>query len=62
MLVQRLGITSIRLTGGEPTVRADLDHLIRELAPLGADLSMTTNGAVAGGVALPSCTTPACVG
>ncbi len=48
VLVQRLGITSIRLTGGEPTVRADLDHLIRELAPLGTDLSMTTNGASLG--------------
>jgi len=48
VLVQRLGITSIRLTGGEPTVRADLEHLIRELAPLGTDLSMTTNGASLG--------------
>jgi len=44
LLVEQLGITSIRLTGGEPTVRADLDHLIRELVPLGTDLSMTTNG------------------
>ncbi len=45
VLVQRFGIDSIRLTGGEPTVRADLVELVSMLAPLGADLSMTTNGA-----------------
>jgi cyclic pyranopterin phosphate synthase len=41
-----LGVTGIRLTGGEPTVRADLPVLVRllnDLAP-GLDLSMTTNG------------------
>ena len=42
--VRRLGIDSIRLTGGEPTVRADLPSLVAMLAPLGVDLSMTTNG------------------
>ncbi len=45
VLVQRFGITSIRLTGGEPTVRARLADLVAMLAPLGTDLSMTTNGA-----------------
>jgi cyclic pyranopterin phosphate synthase len=41
-----LGITSIRLTGGEPTVRADLEVLVRALRDLdpGLDLSLTTNG------------------
>ncbi|HEX2850139.1 MAG TPA: GTP 3',8-cyclase MoaA [Acidimicrobiales bacterium] len=43
--VERFGFTGIRLTGGEPTVRAHLPVLIEKLAPLGADLSMTTNGA-----------------
>ncbi len=42
----RLGVTGIRLTGGEPTVRADLPELVRQLAQLepGLDLSLTTNG------------------
>jgi cyclic pyranopterin phosphate synthase len=41
-----LGVTGIRLTGGEPTVRADLPELIRMLHALqpGLDLSLTTNG------------------
>ena len=41
-----LGVTSIRLTGGEPTVRADLPVLVRMLDQLrpGLDLSITTNG------------------
>ena len=41
-----LGVTGIRLTGGEPTVRADLPILVRMLDGLapGLDLSMTTNG------------------
>jgi cyclic pyranopterin phosphate synthase len=40
-----LGITGIRLTGGEPTVRADLPVLVRMLSGLrpGLDLSLTTN-------------------
>ena len=40
-----LGVTGIRLTGGEPTVRADLPVLVKMLADLrpGLDLSLTTN-------------------
>jgi len=45
VLVERFGVDAIRLTGGEPTVRAHLDELVARLAPLGTDLSMTTNGA-----------------
>lgn len=45
LLVDRFGIDSIRLTGGEPTIRAHLPILIRKLADLGVDLAMTTNGA-----------------
>src|SRR3954465_16042084 len=43
--VERFGFGSIRLTGGEPTVRAHLPVLVEKLAALGTDLSMTTNGA-----------------
>lgn len=43
--VERYGFTSIRLTGGEPTVRAHLPVLVEQLAALGVELSMTTNGA-----------------
>src|SRR5579862_948975 len=43
--VERFGFESIRITGGEPTVRAHLPVLIRRLADLGVELAMTTNGA-----------------
>jgi cyclic pyranopterin phosphate synthase len=43
--VERFGVDSIRLTGGEPTMRAHLPVLVERLAALGVDLSMTTNGA-----------------
>jgi len=42
--VERFGFEAIRITGGEPTVRAHLPRLIGMLAPLGVDLAMTTNG------------------
>ena len=50
IFVQRYGVRSIRLTGGEPTVRAHLPVLVEKLAaiegPAGpVDLAMTTNGA-----------------
>jgi len=45
LCVEHFGFDSIRLTGGEPTVRAHLPGLVERLARLGADLSMTTNGA-----------------
>ena len=56
VLVGRFGIDSIRLTGGEPTIRADLTRLVGSLAGLSTeahpvDLSMTTNGATLGGSA-----------
>jgi cyclic pyranopterin phosphate synthase len=45
-LFVRLGIREIRLTGGEPTLRAGLPDLIRRLAPIPGleSLSLTTNG------------------
>jgi cyclic pyranopterin phosphate synthase len=45
LMVRRYGVESIRLTGGEPTVRARLPLLVEKLAALGIDVAMTTNGA-----------------
>ncbi len=44
LAVERYGVDSIRLTGGEPTVRAHLSRLVKKLAALDVDLAMTTNG------------------
>ena len=44
VLVERHGVESIRLTGGEPTVRANLPDLVGKLAGLPVDLALTTNG------------------
>jgi GTP 3',8-cyclase len=41
-----LGVEKIRLTGGEPLVRRDVPRLIELLAPLGAELTLTTNGSL----------------
>jgi cyclic pyranopterin phosphate synthase len=43
--VEHYGIDSVRLTGGEPTVRHRLPVLVQQIASLGVDLAMTTNGA-----------------
>ena len=43
LLVERYGVESIRLTGGEPTIRANLPGLVQMLSELPVDLSMTTN-------------------
>ena len=48
VMVERFGFDGIRLTGGEPTVRAHLPVLVAKLAGLGVDLSLTTNGATLG--------------
>ena len=50
LMVGRYGVDSIRLTGGEPTVRANVVGLVERLAALRhdgrpVDLAMTTNGA-----------------
>jgi cyclic pyranopterin phosphate synthase len=44
--VERLGVTEVRLTGGEPTLRPRLVELVGRLAALRPrpDLSLTTNG------------------
>jgi cyclic pyranopterin phosphate synthase len=41
------GVEKIRITGGEPLVRRDLEVLVAELATIpGLDLTLTTNGAL----------------
>jgi cyclic pyranopterin phosphate synthase len=46
MLFVRLGVDEIKLTGGEPTLRAELVEIVRRLRAIGndIDLSITTNG------------------
>src|SRR6188768_85312 len=41
-----LGIQKIRLTGGEPLLRKDIEHLVERLAAIPGinDLALTTNG------------------
>jgi cyclic pyranopterin phosphate synthase len=41
-----LGVTKIRLTGGEPLVRRDVERLIEMLAELDVDLTLTTNASL----------------
>lgn len=45
-----LGVEKVRLTGGEPLVRSDLEDLVRALSVLDGldDLSLTTNGSLLG--------------
>jgi cyclic pyranopterin phosphate synthase len=43
-LLASMGVTDVRLTGGEPLVRRDFPALVGMLAPLVEDLSITTNG------------------
>ena len=54
-LFARLGIDKIRLTGGEPTVRANVTGIVREIASIPGirSLSMTTNGVLLGRLAEP---------
>ena len=41
-----LGVRKLRITGGEPLVRRDLEVLVAKLAAMDADLTLTTNGAL----------------
>jgi cyclic pyranopterin phosphate synthase len=43
----KLGVRTVRLTGGEPLVRRDVEHLVALLAAIpGLELALTTNGAL----------------
>jgi len=39
-----LGVTKIRLTGGEPLVRKDFEAIVRKLSLLPVEIAITTNG------------------
>jgi cyclic pyranopterin phosphate synthase len=41
-----LGVEKIRLTGGEPLVRRDVDQLIAKLKDLKVEITLTTNGSL----------------
>jgi len=45
-LFQRLGVSKLRITGGEPLLRKDLDEIVAGLAALEGidDIALTTNG------------------
>jgi cyclic pyranopterin phosphate synthase len=44
-VAHQLGVTALRITGGEPLVRKDVVELVRQLGQVGfEDLAMTTNG------------------
>jgi GTP 3',8-cyclase len=45
------GVRKIRLTGGEPLLRAQLPELVRMLSELGVELALTTNGSQLRGLA-----------
>jgi cyclic pyranopterin phosphate synthase len=47
-LFQGLGVTKVRLTGGEPLLRRDLEDLVAMLSrlPGGLELTLTTNGSL----------------
>ena len=50
-----LGVTKIRLTGGEPLLRPDIADIVQCLGSLGiSDLAVTTNGALLQRWATPS--------
>jgi GTP 3',8-cyclase len=42
----RLGVEKLRITGGEPLVRRDVEQLIAMLARLPVEITLTTNGAL----------------
>ena len=53
LCVEHFGFDGIRLTGGEPTIRANLPVLVEQLSTLGVDLSLTTNGTTLRSLAAP---------
>ena len=43
-LFSGLGVTKVKLTGGEPTVRHDIVEIVKRIKPLFSEVGMTTNG------------------
>lgn len=53
VMVEHFGLASLRLTGGEPTMRARLPELVALLSRFPVELSMTTNGSTLSRLARP---------
>jgi len=45
-VAREFGVRSVKLTGGEPLVRSDLEEILARTVHLVADLSLTTNGSM----------------
>ncbi len=41
-----MGVDKIRLTGGEPLIRKDFEHILRSLASLNVELAITSNAVI----------------
>ncbi len=41
-----LGLKKVRITGGEPLLRQDIHHLVRQLSSMEMDVALTTNGSL----------------
>ena len=41
-----LGLRKVRITGGEPLLRQDIHHLVRQLSSMEMDVALTTNGSL----------------
>jgi cyclic pyranopterin phosphate synthase len=50
---REVGIDRVKLTGGEPTLRADIVEIVRRIRPHVEEVSMTTNGLTLGRLAGP---------
>src|ERR1019366_9410485 len=52
-ILVRLGVDKIRLTGGEPLLRRDLDQLVALVRPIAGvrEVALTTNALLLGGMA-----------
>ena len=41
-----LGLRKVRITGGEPLLRKDIHHLVRQLSSMDMEVALTTNGSL----------------
>jgi cyclic pyranopterin phosphate synthase len=48
-----LGVRTVRITGGEPTLRRDLVDVVAAIGDLGVEMAMTTNGFLMDRLAVP---------
>ena len=48
-----LGVRKVKLTGGEPLLRADICEIVSSISPLVSEVSLTTNGSKLSELAVP---------